>query len=237
MPEPDYQYEGTELELFAKAVRWKAYWGEIIKPYLGARVLDVGAGIGSTALRLCGPDRKLWVALEPDPHLAAQIREAIAAHLIPATCVVRVGTLNDLGKDEQFDSILYVDVLEHIDDDRAELERAMRLLSPGGFIIVLAPAHQYLFTPFDKAVGHFRRYDRNALLALTPQGTKAVRVDYLDSVGLLASLGNRLVLKSAMPTVAQILLWDRWMVPLSRHLDRFIGHRLGKSVLAIWQKT
>jgi 2-polyprenyl-3-methyl-5-hydroxy-6-metoxy-1,4-benzoquinol methylase len=179
MPEPSYRYEGSELQLFAKAVRWKAYWGEIIKPYLGARVLEVGAGIGSTALKLCGSDRKLWVALEPDPSLAVQIRKAIAAQLIPDSCVVRVGTLHDLDEDEQFGSILYVDVLEHIKDDSAELERAMRLLSLGGFIIVLAPAHQHLFTPFDEAVGHFRRYDRNALLALTPQGTKAVRVDYL----------------------------------------------------------
>jgi SAM-dependent methyltransferase len=232
-----YTYQGSELKLFAKAARWKAYWGEIISPYLGARVLDVGAGIGSTVRLLCGPRQRLWIALEPDGHLADEIRAAREEHAIPEACEVRVGTLQDLDAAEIFDTILYIDVLEHIADDRAEVQRAAAHLAPGGHLVVLAPAHQSLFTPFDQAVGHFRRYDRQALLALTPQELKHERVGYLDSVGLLASLGNRLVLKAAMPTAAQIGLWDRWIVPVSRLVDPVIGYRAGKSVLAIWVKV
>jgi SAM-dependent methyltransferase len=237
MAETSRTYEGSELELFAKAVHWKGYWGKVVRPYLGSRVLDVGAGIGSTARLLCGEHQSLWVALEPDAQLAAHIRQATAAGTIPKVCEVRVGTLQTIGADEGFDSIIYVDVLEHIEDDHEEVRRASQLLNPGGYLIVLAPAHQGLYTPFDKAVGHFRRYDDKGLRALTPEGVKVVRMDYLDSVGLLASLGNRLVLKSAMPTEGQILLWDRWMVPISRLLDPITGHRLGKSIVAVWQKS
>ena len=59
---------------------------------------------------------------------------------------------------------------------------------------------------------------------------------YMDCVGLLASLGNSLLLKASMPTQRQIRIWDDWMVPLSRCLDPILGHRLGKSILTVWRK-
>ena len=64
-----------------------------------------------------------------------------------------------------------------------------------------------------------------------------MRLHYLDSIGMLASLGNRLILKSSMPTRRQIALWDRLMVPISRLADPLLGHRLGKSVLGVWQRV
>ena len=103
-------------------------------------------------------------------------------------------------------------------------------------MIVLAPAHQWLFTPFDKAVGHFRRYSKATLAAAAPPELRREKLIYLDSVGLAASLANRLLLKQAMPTHAQIQTWDRLMIPLSRVFDPLLGHRAGKSVLGIWRK-
>ena len=236
MTDKTYAYEGSELDLFMKATHWKAYWGDIVRPYLGRHVLDVGAGNGATVRLLCGPGQERWVALEPDAALAEGIRRAQDVREIPSTCDVRVGTLADVSAHEMFDSVVYVDVLEHIEDDRAEVARAAAHLKPDGHLMVLAPAHQYLFSPFDQAIGHFRRYDTESLRDLAPKTLSPVRIGYLDSVGLLASLGNRLLLQSAMPTATQIAVWDRWMVPLSRYLDPITGHRLGKSVLAIWQK-
>ena len=72
---------------------------------------------------------------------------------------------------------------------------------------------------------------------MSPEGLSLVRLDYLDSVGMLASLGNRLVLKSAMPSPGQVAVWDRLMVPVSRLVDPLLGHRLGKSVLAVWRRV
>ena len=59
---------------------------------------------------------------------------------------------------------------------------------------------------------------------------------YLDSVGMMASLGNRLLLRAGMPTLRQILAWDRLMVPLSRRLDPWVGYRFGRSILAVWTR-
>lgn len=106
----------------------------------------------------------------------------------------------------------------------------------GGHLVVLAPAHQMLFTAFDSAIGHFRRYNREALLALTPNGLIPQKAVYLDSVGLLASLGNRFVLRSATPKASQIRLWDNFMVPLSRFIDPLTGYGFGKSVVTVWRR-
>jgi hypothetical protein len=135
-----------------------------------------------------------------------------------------------------FDTILYIDVLEHIERDAEELQGAADRLAVNGHLIVLSPAHQWLFAPFDAAIGHYRRYTRASLRNLTPQGLDLRRLRYLDCVGLLASSGNRFVLRSAMPTPSQIALWDKLMVPMSSVLDRLAGYRLGKTVYAIWQR-
>lgn len=228
-------YVGTELDLFSGASNWKAYWSALVRPYLGPRVLDVGAGIGATA-RAFGRERfDAWLALEPDPALVARMEAEAAAGGFPAAFHTRTGTLADLEPDALFDSILYIDVLEHIEPDRSELELASRHLAPGGRVVVLSPAHQWLYSAFDAAIGHVRRYDRRTLLAAKPAGLEVERLAYLDSVGMLASLGNRLLLRSATPSRGQIAFWDGWMVPVSRWLDALLGRRFGKSILAVYR--
>ncbi len=231
-----FRYEGSELDLFADAVRWKRYYAQSLTPFLGPAVLEVGAGLGGTTQILCRGSQRRWVCLEPDASLAARLDERVRSGALPACCESRVGTLAGLPAGERFDTLLYIDVLEHIEDDRDELARAVGRLNPGGHVVVLAPAHAWLWSPFDVAVGHCRRYTRASLVALSPAGTRVARTRYLDAVGLLASLGNRLVLRSAMPTAAQIRAWDRWMVPLSRVVDPIFGYAIGKTVIVAWQR-
>jgi SAM-dependent methyltransferase len=228
---------GAELDLFATATRWKTYLRRQIGRYLGAEVLEVGAGFGGTTRRLCQGGRHLrWVCLEPDEVLAGRLAESIRAGVLPPCCEAHVSTLAAVPERPEFDAVVYVDVLEHIADDGAEMAAAVRRLRSGGHVVVLSPAHAWLFTPFDRAVGHHRRYTKATLAALTPPNVELVRLDYLDSVGLLASLGNRLLLRQAMPTRRQIATWDGLMVPLSRGVDPLLRYRLGKSVLGVWKR-
>jgi len=232
----DQTYIGSELELFASATNWKRYLKRHITPYLGSRVLEVGAGLGSTTEMLCRGSEEKWVCLEPDRSLSDQIRHKVRTGELPGCCEVVEGTLTPGSTLGVFDSILYVDVLEHIAEDREEMERASSVLTQGGYLIVLSPAHQTLFTPFDRSIGHFRRYSRRTLGALSTPDLENVLTRYLDSVGLLASLANRFVLQSAMPSRGQIRIWNTLMVPLSRILDPLLAYRLGKSVLIVWRK-
>ena len=226
-------YVGTELELFATATNWKAYYSRSIAPWVRGDVLEVGAGIGTNTRELFTPAVKSWLCLEPDASLAAQARERVSSL---RDCEVVVGTTETtpLGT---YDSVLYIDVLEHIEHDRDELERAAKLLRDDGFLVVLCPAHQELYSELDRAVGHFRRYDAETLTACGPASLALEKAFYLDSVGMLASLANRAVLKSGQPSAGQIKVWDRVMIPLSRLLDPCIGYKLGKSVVAVWRRV
>ena len=167
-----YTYVGTELELFAAAPRWKQYLRRQIARYLGADVLEVGAGIGSTTKALCQAQHRRWTCLEPDRSLLGQLSQAIEAGELPGFCHAVAGTLDDVADLAPFDTLLYIDVIEHIEDDRGQLARASGLIKPGGHLVVLSPAHQFLYTPFDRAIGHYRRYTRNSLLVLEPPAMK-----------------------------------------------------------------
>ncbi|MCA9908787.1 MAG: class I SAM-dependent methyltransferase [Anaerolineae bacterium] len=237
MIETPYTYLGSELDVFQHAVNWKRYWGTRIRPYLGASVLEVGAGIGGTTRVLFDDRYASWTGLEPDVAMVEQLREQQAQGDLPAKCDFRLGDISMLAADELFDSIIYIDVLEHIERDVEELIKAAEHLKPGGHLIVLSPAFQYLYTAFDHAIGHYRRYTRAALREITPPGCQVRQQFYLDAVGMMASLANKWLLKKPDPSLQQILFWDRVLVPLARVVDPLTGYAFGRSVISVWQRS
>ena len=228
-------YEGKELELFATARNWKTYWSGKIRPHLGKSVIEVGAGLGANTPFLLGAKQESWLCLEPDASLTAQIPQTLSAH--PQREIVKTftGTLRDLPPDETCDTILYIDVLEHIEDDHGETRAALARLKPRGKLVVLSPAHPWLFTEFDRAIGHYRRYTRKTLRDCSPPGGSLIELYALDSVGLMASVANKLLLHQSMPSLKQVEFWDRWLVSTSLWTDPLIGFSLGKSLVAVWQ--
>lgn len=227
-------YIGTELDVFAQARNWKRYVRDLASPYLRGDVLEVGGGIGETSCAFRSDEQSSWTALEPDLALATRLRSRVAKLGRPVRVIA--GTLAATQEAPLFDCVIYIDVLEHIEHDREELQAAAARLKPMGTIVVMSPAHQALFTPFDEAIGHYRRYTRTHLQALTPAGTRLVQIRYLDSVGLTLSVGNRLLLRSASPTLAQVMFWDRFCIPVARRMDHLFAGRLGKSILAVWRR-
>lgn len=227
------QYIGGELEIFAHALNWKAYWSRTIRPWVRGSVMEVGAGLGINTPFLLDSGVSSCLCLEPDARLAGSLTRAITN--LPQ-CQVQVGTTSSITT-QRFDSLVYIDVLEHIEDDRSELERAASLLNPGGSIVVLSPAYQFLYSPFDASIGHYRRYNRASLLACQPAGCRLEKLVFLDSIGLCTSLANRLLLRQALPSKSQILLWDRRLIPLSRLADPLIGYCCGRSILGVWVRS
>ena len=164
-PEKD-KYIGNELQLFEKATNWKLYLKRFISPYIKDYILEVGAGIGGTTQILCDGRQKEWLCLEPDKSLSIVIDQLIARKHLPPCCATKVGHLCDLNNEIKFDAILYIDVIEHIENDHEEISSASKHLNQNGVIVILAPAHKFLCSPFDKSLGHFRRYSKkkNVLL-------------------------------------------------------------------------
>jgi SAM-dependent methyltransferase len=219
-----------ELTLFSAAQNWKRYWAATVSKYLQGAVLEVGAGIGSNSTYLLTERVVNLTLLEPDEELFSTLGEGVYPERV--TCMK--GGLSDV--DEIFDSIVYIDVLEHIEDDDLETSRAYDHLRSGGNLIVLSPAWQFLFSPFDQAVGHYRRYSRVSLRGKVDPRLQTVSEIYLDSIGLFASLGNRLFLRRSSPTRKQIEMWDRVMVRVSTFIDPLLFHSVGKTVVGVYRK-
>ena len=227
-------YIGDELELFRHATNWKRYWSSVVARYVNGQVLDVGSGLGVNAPYLVNEHVTAYTFLEPDDSLLSEtsmdlIPEGIQQHRIQGTTADMAG--------KQFDTLAYIDVLEHLPDPAVELQRAMDLLRPAGHIVIVVPAFQFLYSPFDKAIGHFRRYDRAGLRADLPAGSELVLMRYLDSTGSLLSLGNKLLLRRAAPDPGQIAFWDKRIIPISRITDRLVVGSFGRSLIAVLRKA
>src|SRR6516164_6197863 len=126
----EFAYVGSELEIFERALHWKRYFARHIAPYIRGEVLEVGAGIGASNKIFANLDFERWTCLEPDRSLLEQLGSSLPdrSRFEPVA-----GTLDDL-PGRRFDAILYLDVLEHIEDDSAEMRRAAEHLYPGGCV-------------------------------------------------------------------------------------------------------
>jgi SAM-dependent methyltransferase len=232
----DFTYSGTELDNAALAVNWKAYFRSRLRRYIKGNVLEVGAGLGGTTVQLRDGNQASWLCLEPDATLADRLNATLRD--APSTVPTRslIGDLSVLEENARFDCILYIDVLEHIENDVRELQHAAQHLAPGGALVVLCPAFQMLFSEMDHALGHFRRYTKRTLAAVFPPSLRRVELFYLDSLGMIASLTNRFFLRQNAPGPGQVRFWDGNIIPVSRILDPLLVHAIGRSVIAIYDK-
>lgn len=224
------------LEVFTQAPNWRKYLSRALKPFVSGDVLEVGAGLGANTFGLASLSRRSWTCLEPDPALATETERALRESELPLHATIVIGTIEDIAEERCFDAVIYLDVLEHIQEDAQQLLAASEHLKPGGRIVVLSPAHQWLFSPFDAALGHLRRYDRQMLRQIAPPGLTCERLAYLDSISLAVFGVNKLLLQQSMPTPHQIRLWDRFLVPPSRVVDPLLGYRVGKTILGVWRR-
>jgi SAM-dependent methyltransferase len=231
-----YNYQGQELAFFEKAVHWKTYFSSFIKPFIGTNVLEVGSGIGATTRLLNDGSSLKWTLLEPDAEMNKVLLRKKETQSQFFNCVIKNETIFDLNPAEKFDTIIYIDVLEHIKDDKKEMRRAFGHLQSNGHLIILSPAYNFLFSPFDQAIGHYRRYTLPTLKDALPSELKLIKLKYLDSIGFFASLANKLFLKQNYPSEKQIQTWDRLMIPVSKWMDKIFFHSFGKSILGIWKK-
>ena len=226
-------YIGNELELFKHAVNWKNYFSSSFRSYVQGKTLEVGAGIGINTEYLFSNRATSWTFVEPDGILAEKIVSNTAAISIPKNIVV--GTI-DCVLGETFDTIIYIDVLEHIEKSKEEIIKIKKMLNPGGHLIILVPAYQYLYNEFDARIGHFRRYNKSILRGEINFILKEKELFYLDSCGVLASLANKLILKKSEINVAQVKFWDRFLVNASRLFDILFFRKFGKSLIGVYQK-
>ena len=192
---------------------YNAWLFERARPHLGRRVLDAGAGIG-TFTGLAAQGREV-VAVEPDPEQLAILRERFDGR---ADVHVVEGTIEDVSG--EFDSIICLNVLEHIPDDRGTLRRFYELLAPGGSLLLLVPAHPSLYGGIDRAVEHQRRYTKAVLAERLQEAGFAVgELRLVNPLGALGWFVSSRVLKRDQVSEGPLKLYDK-LVPALRVLDK-----------------
>jgi SAM-dependent methyltransferase len=200
----------------AAAENYNAWLLERGKPYLGRRVLDVGAGIGTFSELLASLCQTV-VAVEADPEFARILGRRFADHA--NVQVVHAESEASL-RGGPFDSIVCFNVLEHIAADDEALTSFRGRLSPGGALLLLVPAHPRLYGATDRMLGHERRYRRPQLRAkLEHAGFSVDVVRHVNPIGALGWLVSARLLRRQEIPRASLALFDR-AVPLVRHLDR-----------------
>ncbi len=211
----------STLELLEGAHAYNAWILSKIRPYLGARNLELGAGQGTLSQQVLESHRVLLC--EPSDDNRRILRERLGNH---ERLLSIVGELRDLERTQAFSCIYSTNVLEHVEDDVRLLEQAAPLLAPGGHFVAVVPAHRWLFSKFDSRIGHHRRYDRKdrerleRAIARAALGLTLVEFRYFNPVGALAWLVRmRWLQKSEIP-IKDATLMNR-LAPILSKLDVF----------------
>lgn len=235
-------YPGKELESMALAVNYSRWIIERLKPFLGKHILEVGAGAGSISKLLLETKPETMTLLEPSMNLFPVLRQCLAGidegHVAHAYQSTLIQTFSGALQPPQPDTAVYINVLEHIKDDRAELRALRSILSPGGRVLIFVPAHQWLMGSMDYQLGHFRRYSLEEIIFKCRAAGFNVRLaEYFDLIGIVPWWLKYCLLKSEQMEPAAVRVYDRYVVPISRNLERFITPPLGKSIILVGENS
>ena len=151
-----------------------------------------------------------------------------------------INVLNSNTKDidSRFNTLLYFNVLEHVEDDKLEIKNALEKLNYGGHLIILVPAHQKIYSKLDKAVGHYRRYDINFFKENKFKNSEIVKLHFLDFFGYTLYYLNKIFFKKeTYPTAVKIFIWDKIFTPVTTIVDFLTGYKFGKNILCIYKKN
>lgn len=238
-----FAYSGRELESMAEAANYHRWILDFFKPYLGQHLVEVGAGLGSVSELILGRHSCQTLSLVEPSEVMYQTLVARAQQLNNTRTEVKAfhGTFPALALQikalQEPDSVLYINVLEHIEDDEAELRSVWQNLAKDGRVMVMAPALTWLYGSFDARLGHFRRYRKPELEEkLRRAGFQILRSSYFDLPGIVPWWIKYRLLRSETMEQRMVRLYDRFIVPAVRLIETRVPPPIGKSVIAIAQK-
>jgi glycosyltransferase involved in cell wall biosynthesis/phospholipid N-methyltransferase len=226
-------YGGEILERLARAPRFSAWMADTIRPWVGERVLEIGAGTGNLTVNLvprqfyCATDmNRLYVAAldklrESRPYLRVNQTDGC--------------TLETFPQERDFDTVICLNVVEHVDDDENILRNIHHVLAPGGRAVILVPRGRWLLGTLDEALGHRRRYSPEQLLAVGRKaGFACERMIHFNRTGVPAWWLNGKIMRRRTFGLWQVKLLNL-LTPLFRRMDGWFPLP-SLSLIAIFRK-
>jgi SAM-dependent methyltransferase len=213
---------GSVLEILESATNYRDWIFSLAEPYLGNRVLEIGAGSGT--MFSCIADRECAIAVEVDDVLIKTLETRFGSR---KNVTLVSGSVNESATLEKVralhpDSAMTFNVLEHIENDVEALQSIAAVLDRGNTVTVLVPAFPSIFGAMDRAVGHVRRYRRRDLVAkMKTAGFSVSAAHYVNLPGYFAWFVNGRVLRASRPAGGPRLvsIYDRRIIPVTRALE------------------
>lgn len=208
---------------------------EEMEPFIGRRILEIGCGLGNFAHHLT--DRELYVGTETAESSVEHMRSRFAAYSNMNSLVVDVTTDEFLTLSRHnFDTVFSLNVFEHIADDVLAVRHAVELLQPQGKLLLVVPAHHRLHGSIDRAIGHYRRYDKKMMGNLFHEaGLRPIKLKYMNPLGALGWFFSGSIRHQTTPPSGQLRLFNT-LVPILKHIERVIPAPFGISLLAVGEK-
>lgn len=222
------------LDIFLQTPRLNRWIVDRLRPWCGRRVMEVGAGIGSITELLS--DRELVVATETDEAFLERLRARFAGR--PSVLVQGLDLENidsEALRAHQLDTVVCVNVLEHVRNDRGALERLRDGMPAGGRLLLYLPALPWLYGSLDRGLQHHRRYARRPLEALlAATGWRILHLSWMNVLGIPGWFLNSRILGRKMLPIRQVALYDK-LTPILRIEER-LHPTVGMSLVAACER-
>ncbi len=226
------KYTGWELHNFDQANFYRSYQFSLIKEYIKGSILEVGPGNCIYLNNYSEICNKITLVEPTQKYFNYLKRKKKKSNIIVKKNFKSL-------KKSSFDTILYLDVIEHIKDDNKEIKKAYKYLKKNGTLIICVPAFQFLYSLYDKKIGHFRRYNKSSFQNLLKKcNIKNYNMRYFDFIGFCLILFSKIITKDSLKNFPlKIKLWN-YLIPLSMVFDMIIfKFFFGKSLLVKIKKT
>jgi SAM-dependent methyltransferase len=217
--------------------RYDAWLFEEFKPYLGRRIIEIGCGLGNLTRHFLDCD--LAVGIDTSDHSVAEVQRRYAGHANVEAFDLSITDPQVLAlMEKRFDTAVSLNVFEHIEDDELALRHTWHLLQPGaGTLILIVPAHPWLYGTMDRSIGHYRRYTKSTLgRKLERLGFRVLHQKYINALGALGWLVNGRILRRTVPPTGQLQTFNA-LVPSLQRLESLLPPPFGISLLAIAKKV
>ena len=219
------------LDIFDNAKVWIKYVHFLNKKYYRNDFLEVGAGIGSFTDNYEKNIKNIFLT-EIDENNLNILKSKYKNNLNIKIIEKEVADI-----EEKFNTIAHFNVLEHIKEDKEEIYNCLNKINQNGYLVILVPAHNKLYSNLDKDVGHYRRYEKSFFEKLDLKGNLIVELKYIDCLGYLLYYLNKIFFKDeTYPSNFKIFVWDKIFTPITMIIDFLTFYKFGKNILCVIKK-
>lgn len=226
-----------DLEIMSRARNYAEWIFSKFRDLLGKRVVEIGAGIGNFTGKFI--DKELVIAVDNYKPCIDYIKNRFADNnnIVPFEESIDSPSILSLSRYSP-DTIVCINVLEHVENDIAALENMFSILTEGGKLILIVPAFQFMYGTIDRLVGHYRRYSRRDIeKKLISAGFYVKSVSYMNCIAPFAWYLNNRILKKQEESLAQVILYDRFVVPWLRKIEQIYLPPFGLSLVVVGEKS